>query len=361
MRARVRVGVCVHNSGSGSDNGSAGVNTCIRNMKPGATGVGPSVSFFYLGDELGLKGFLKLEELLLFLGEGLLTDDGLEGLGFLATGVVGVELVGHGGVVNARRVLADGALHETRERRDDVDGRVDVLVVQHAVDKDLALGDISGQIRNRVRDIIVGHGQNGELGDGTVAAHDATGALVNGRQVGVHVTGVTAATGHFLTGGRDFTQGIGVGRHIGQNDEHVHVALVGEVLGGGQRETRRDDALNRGVVGQVQEEARALHRTVALKIFREEAGGFDVDTHGGKDDGKGLVGFVDDRGAGLDETGLTANLSSDIVVRETGSREEGNLLSTRNREVDVDRRNTRLNHLLRVLALAGVNRLALNL
>lgn len=56
-------------------------------------------------------------------------------------------------MVFARVALADGGLHETRERGEDVDGRVDALVVQLAVDEDLALGDVAGQIGDGVGDV----------------------------------------------------------------------------------------------------------------------------------------------------------------------------------------------------------------
>lgn len=42
------------------------------------------------------------------------------------------------------------------------------------------------------------------------------------------------------------------------------LALVGEELCGGEGEARRDDALDGGVVGEVQEQADVLHRPVLL-------------------------------------------------------------------------------------------------
>jgi hypothetical protein len=52
-------------------------------------------------------------------------------------------------------VLLDGLLHETREGGEDVDGRVDLLVVQLPVDEDLSLGDVASQVRNGVSDVVV--------------------------------------------------------------------------------------------------------------------------------------------------------------------------------------------------------------
>jgi len=50
---------------------------------------------------------------------------------------------------------------------------------------------------------IIGHGEDGDLGDGAVSALHPAGALVDGGQIGVHVAGEASAAGHFLTGGGD--------------------------------------------------------------------------------------------------------------------------------------------------------------
>jgi hypothetical protein len=82
------------------------------------------------------------------------------------------------------------------------------------------------------------------LRDGTVTALDTTGAFVDGRQVSVHVTGETTSTWHFLSGGRDLTKSVTVGRKICENNQNVLLELVGVVFGGGESETRRDDTLD---------------------------------------------------------------------------------------------------------------------
>lgn len=60
------------------------------------------------------------------------------------------------------------------------------------------------------------------------------------------------------------SEGFGVGAHVSEDDEDVLLALVGEELCGGEGEARRDDALDGGVVGEVQEQADVLHRPVLL-------------------------------------------------------------------------------------------------
>ena len=46
--------------------------------------------------------------------------------------------------------FADGALHQTRQGRQYIDGRVDLSVVQLTIDENLALSDVASQIRNRM-------------------------------------------------------------------------------------------------------------------------------------------------------------------------------------------------------------------
>lgn len=52
-------------------------------------------------------------------------------------------------------VLFNGFLHETREGGEDVNRRVDLLVVELSVDEDLTFGDVAGQIGNGMGDIVV--------------------------------------------------------------------------------------------------------------------------------------------------------------------------------------------------------------
>lgn len=49
--------------------------------------------------------------------------------------------------------LTDGRLHETRERGKNVDRGVDTLVVELTVNEDLALGNVTSQIGDRVGDV----------------------------------------------------------------------------------------------------------------------------------------------------------------------------------------------------------------
>ena len=54
--------------------------------------------------------------------------------------------------------------------------------------------------------IILRHGKNGNHGDGSVLALLTSGSLIQGSQVSVHISGITAASGNFLTGCGNLTQ-----------------------------------------------------------------------------------------------------------------------------------------------------------
>lgn len=103
---------------------------------------------------VGLLELLKeFKRELVLVGQSLLTDDSLHGRGVTTDGVFGVKLVGDVAVVLAGVAFANGGLHQTRKRGKNVDGRVDTLVVKLTVNEDLALGNVTSQIGNRVGDV----------------------------------------------------------------------------------------------------------------------------------------------------------------------------------------------------------------
>lgn len=82
-----------------------------------------------LAEELGFELLHKLKVKLVLIRERLLADDGLHGNDVLADGVVGVELVRYGRVILTRHLGPNGVLHQTRQGRQHVNGRVDLAVV----------------------------------------------------------------------------------------------------------------------------------------------------------------------------------------------------------------------------------------
>lgn len=83
--------------------------------------------------------------------------------------------------------------HETGEGREHVDGWVDLPVLQLPVHVHLALCDVACQVRNGMCDVIIGHGQDGQLGDGPLSPLNTSSPLIDGGKICVHVTCKTRA------------------------------------------------------------------------------------------------------------------------------------------------------------------------
>ncbi len=164
--------------------------------------------------------------------------------------------------------------------------------------------------------VVFGHGQNGNHGDGALLAQLTTGTLVHGSQVGVQIAGIAAAAGDFLLSSGDLTQSLGVVGDIGQDDQNVHILLEGQILSGGQSHTGSCDTLDSGVIGQVGKQHGTVNSAGTGELLDEEVGLFEGDTDCSEDDGK-VSAFV------AQHLGLTGNLSGQIVVRQTGTGEDG--------------------------------------
>jgi hypothetical protein len=92
-------------------------------------------------------------------------------------------------------IESNSGLHKTRQGGEHVDFWVDLSVVEGTINENLAFSDIACKIGDVMGDIMVGHVQNGDLGNGTIAFSDTTSALVDGRKICVHVTGITTTSG----------------------------------------------------------------------------------------------------------------------------------------------------------------------
>ena len=57
-------------------------------------------------------------------------------------------------------ILFNSLLHETRQGRQNVDGRVDLFIVKLPVNENLTLSDIASQVRDGMGDIVVLHQTN---------------------------------------------------------------------------------------------------------------------------------------------------------------------------------------------------------
>ena len=65
------------------------------------------------------------------------------------------------------------------------------------------LNERNGVEQLRRRRTVIGHGQDRDLGDRTIATLHATCTLVNRGQVRIHVTGISTATRNLLSSSRD--------------------------------------------------------------------------------------------------------------------------------------------------------------
>lgn len=117
-----------------------------------------------------------------------------------------------------------------------------MFVVELSINENLTLGNVSGQIRNWMGDIIIRHCQNWQLCDRTIDTFDSTGSLVQGTEIGIHITWETSSSRHFFSGSGDFFKRFGVGRHISHNGEDMHFLLIGQVFGSGEGKSRGNNS-----------------------------------------------------------------------------------------------------------------------
>jgi len=90
----------------------------------------------------------------------------------------------------------------------------------------------------------------------------------------------------------------------------------------------------RRIVCQVQEQGHTLQTAVLLEISGEETSSFQVNTHSCENNRKvvfvSIVCSLIRDALLLDQTSLSTNLSSNLVMWQTGGGENGDLLSTSN-------------------------------
>ena len=184
---------------------------------------------------------------------------------------------------------ADALILQTAQGRQNVDRGHDALAVQLTAEDDLAFGDVAGKVGDGVSLVVLGHGEDRDHGDRALLALTAACALIHGGKVGVQVAGVAAAAGDFLLRRGDLTQSLGVVGDIGEDDEHLHVLLKGEIFSRGQRHTRSGDTLDGRVVREVREDDGTVDSAGAAEVLDEVLGLFKGDAYCGKDDSEGLV------------------------------------------------------------------------
>ncbi len=133
----------------------------------------------------------------------------------------------------------------------------------------------------------------------------------------------------------------------------MHVELKGQVFGSGQGHAGGRDAFNRRVTGQVHEQDGTVDGTGATEVIDEIVGFLESDAHRGKDNSE-IAGTAAD-------LGLAGDLGSELGMRQTGSRENRQLLAADEGVQAIDRRNAGLDKFVRVVAGGWIHRLAVDI
>ena len=205
-----------------------------------------------------------------------------------------------------------------------------------------------------MRDVVVGHRQDHQLRDRAGQAANTSRTLEQGCEVAVHVARIAAPPRNLLARRSQLAQGLGVARDVCEDDEHVEPPFEGEVLGDRQRGPRGQKPLDRGILGDVEEENRPLERRALREARTEEIRLTLGDAHGREDDDELAAGFAPGHGR------LGCDLRREFCGRQAEAGEDRQLLSAHERVETVDRRDAGLDELVRVVAGDGVDRRAVD-
>ncbi len=283
-----------------------------------------------LAYEFLLEGFAEGQVLFVQGRKLVLADDGSQGSGVPHAGVAGKQLVGDALVVFTRKAFPDAVLHQTGEGGKHVDGRIDALAVQHAVKNDLAFRDVACKVRDGVGDIIVGHGQDGDLGDRSGAAFHNARAFIKGGKLAVQIARVAFSGGDLALGGGDLTHCLAVGGDVRQDDQNMHALFKGQVFRRRESDLGSQKTFHHRVVGQVEEHDHMVGGAAVLEGPAEEFRHVVFDAHGGKDNGKLLVGAAP-------QGGLPYDLGGQLVMGQTVPGKDGQFLAPDEGGQTVDR------------------------
>src|SRR5579871_1144107 len=153
-----------------------------------------------LADEFFLEAASELQIHAVAAGEFILTDYCRQHPDASGIRVGAVKLVRQVRVVAARPSLSNAVTHQAGQRGQDIYRRIDSSAIEITLQDNLALGDVSGQVRNRMGYVVIGHGENRDLSYRAGLALDSSGALIERRQITVEVAGIALAA-------RDLTLG----------------------------------------------------------------------------------------------------------------------------------------------------------
>ena len=99
--------------------------------------------------------------------------------------------------------------------------------------------------------VVLRHCENRYHCDTAVLALLPACALIYGRKVSVHISGITASAGNLFARGRNLSERIGIVGDIRQYDKHMHASVKGEILRRSESHLGCCDTLDGGVVRKV--------------------------------------------------------------------------------------------------------------
>ena len=146
-------------------------------------------------------------------------------------------------------------------------------------------------------------------------------ALVDGGEVAVEVARVAASRRDVAAGGGDLAQRLAVVGHVDEHHEHVEPEVEGKMLGDGQGETRREEPLDDGVRGGVDDEHELTRRLALLETGAHRRRVGVGDTHRPEHDPERRVA----------DACLRRDLDGQLEVRQAADREDGQLLAAHDR------------------------------
>ena len=208
--------------------------------------------------------------------------------------------------------LANAVFHQTGKRRQDIDRRVDGLSVKRAVKYNLALGDISGQIGDRMGDIVVGHGEDRKLCHRTVYSLYDTRAFIDSGELTVQISGITFTAGDLSFGGGYLTHCLCKGSHIRQDDENVHILFECKIFRHSERYFWCDQTLYYRIVCKIQKHCHMICDSALFKCIAEEVCDVVLYTHSCEHDSEFLIRILSKRC-------LLNDLRGKLVMRKTVS------------------------------------------
>src|SRR5207244_9045627 len=216
----------------------------------------------------------------------------------------------------------------------------------------LPLSNVAGKVRNRMRHVIMWHSQDRHLCNRAFGPVKATRSFVYRGQIRVHVSRIPSPTRDLFPGRRYLPQSLSIICHIRQYDKYMHTESHRKIFRSSQREPRSQDALDRRIVGKIDEHRHMIESSLLLKVLPEEASLISSNPHSSKDGGEGCLGSL--------HPSLTGDLRRDHSMRQPSAREKRQFLPPNKSIHAINGRDSSLDELARVFPSERVDRRTVN-